>query len=399
MSVIDGSYELDLHRTLLLAAVGLGTLGTLFYNVMPLYLGSLQDSSSLSHSQIGLGAGSLFLGFNLLSASAYYWINNISFRVAAVVSVLCLCVFLGLKMYVTTFTFIIVLSVLIGSASGALSSISAKIISEARNVNFWYAIKSATESGAGVMLLFLLPVTLIPIYGFNGTILAMLMVIFSVALMSFRFLPSKQSQSEVDGQRTDEISARAKESNVPVLFALATILILDMGGSAIWAFEERIAILYGFDPEWVGTVLGMSLFFAVIGPGIAAFLGDRLGNRLPFSICVSLMLCGVIAVISSNENNVYFAIGACVFLFGWGASVPFMFSQVAVTDPNGRYITLAMPAMGIGSMLGPIIAGFLFSEVSLAPIQTMVMLVLLISMSTIWLSDQKKYKSDKLNDK
>ena len=53
--------------SLLWASVATATIGFIFYNVMPLYLGLLQEATGLSSSQIGLVASAFFFGFNVTS--------------------------------------------------------------------------------------------------------------------------------------------------------------------------------------------------------------------------------------------------------------------------------------------------------------------------------------------
>ena len=58
----NASQALDLQTSLLFAAVGASVIGILFFNVMPLYLGTLQDTTGFDHSQIGLVASALLSG-------------------------------------------------------------------------------------------------------------------------------------------------------------------------------------------------------------------------------------------------------------------------------------------------------------------------------------------------
>jgi hypothetical protein len=48
--------------------------------------------------------------------------------------------------------------------------------------------------------------------------------------------------------------------------------------------------------------------------------------------------------------------------------LPFAIARVAELDLEGRYVVLSVPAVGIGAMLGPSIAGALASAESLTPI-------------------------------
>jgi len=376
---------LDLQKSLLFAAVGAATIGVLFFNVMPLYLGTLQDTTGFDNSQIGLVASALFLGFNLVSASSYFWVRKIPVRIVAVISTSVLGLFLLMCVFFMNFLFIIIMSIIIGGASGALASIGATIIGDTRNSTRWYGIKVAVECAAGVVLLFLLPVTLIPDYGFKGTIVGMLLLVIAIMPL-LHFLSRGRLIVEESESSTVHIQRPEGRSSLPVWLVLVATLTVFIGGSAIWAFEERIANQYGIEPAWVGTILGLSLVFAVIGPLISGALGDKFGNRGPFAIAAVLMIVGVFAIALSDQLVVYFAVGACVFMLGWGGSIPFLFAKVAASDPNGRHITLMIPALGLGSMIGPALAGFMYSGDSLALLQVMAVLTIAVSGALVWIS-------------
>jgi hypothetical protein len=70
----------DLNLSLLLAAVAAGIIAALFYNVLPLYMGSLQDFFGFSHYQLGFIASAFFFGFSVSGASAYFWVRKASPR-------------------------------------------------------------------------------------------------------------------------------------------------------------------------------------------------------------------------------------------------------------------------------------------------------------------------------
>ena len=93
----------DIKLALLLAAIAAGSIGGLVYNVFPLYMGPLQDSTGLSNSQIGFIAGAFFLGTNLTGISAYFWVRSNSLMYIALVTTLTLILFLLLASRIDSF--------------------------------------------------------------------------------------------------------------------------------------------------------------------------------------------------------------------------------------------------------------------------------------------------------
>lgn len=156
---------------------------------------------------------------------------------------------------------------------------------------------------------------------------------------------------------------------MPAWLALFAMLIVFCGGSAIWAFEERIANQYAFDPLWVGIILGVSLVFSVFGSLGADAARSRLGPSRAYALGAFLMVAGVLAIASSAQSPNLFAAGAIAFMLGWGAAVPLLYGKIAEADLDGRHIALAIPAIGIGSMIGPSVAGFLYASGSLNLLQ------------------------------
>lgn len=368
------------------AAVAAASIGVLFYNVMPVFLGSLQDSHEYSGAQIGMVASAFFFGFNLAGASAFFWVKRIQVRKASFVCTAVICAFLLMTALFPAYFLILSSTFVFGAASGALAAIAATVIGEAEHETWWYGIKVAMESAAGVLLLFVLPGLFIASMGFLGTVVGMTLFIALLAPVLFK-LDGGAISGDVQASEAEQATTQVRDGHTNgVWLALLATLVLFVGGSAIWAFEERIANLYGFDAVWVGAVLGASLFFAVIGPLAAGPLGDRFGNRIPYAAGALFMVVGVLLIAGSSASPNLFALGACSFMLGWGASVPFLFSTVSGNDSSGKYVALMIPALGIGSMIGPTVAGFLYDSGSLAILQWISIAMILGSVALIWLS-------------
>ena len=365
----------DIGLAILLAAIAAGSIGGLVYNVFPLYMGPLQDSTGLSNSQIGFIAGAFFLGTNLTGISAFFWVRSASLMSIALATTLSLILFLLLAARIDSFILQLVITSLIGAASGALYAISTTLIGGTRNTSRWFGIKFTVECLAGAILLFVLPVTLIPGLGFTGVVIGMVLMILVfapvLAFISRRRLPEQEEASPIT-------AIGAENTRLPVWLALASLVFYFIGASAIWTFLERLATDNQFDPSATGLMLGITLLFAVIGSALTGVTGDRFGNFPPY-IVYSIMLVAGVLLLCLTDNFIVFSIGAYAFMLAWSASDGYQYAIVADVDPDGRHIVLAVPAMGVGSMIGPIVAGYLYSEGTTAWLFIMVLVTIAIA--------------------
>ena len=367
---------MNINKKNLIGAVMASTVGVLFYNVMPIYLGYLMEAKSLGYDQIGYMASTFFLAFSIPSATAYFWIRNIKPRTISYISIIFVAVFLFISSYTNSYTYLIVEILVVGSFSGILATLAMTVIGNYKNSTRWYGFKSASESAAGTLLLFVLPSTLIISYGFNGVVYGMLIfILLSIPLVS---LISNEPLAESDEDTMIDTSIK----DIPSIFvwmALLAIFFNYITGSAIWAFAERVADIKEFDSTLVANALGLTLAFAIIGPLISSSISDKYGLKIPFIITSLLMLIGAYGLTAASTLSSY-AIFACIQMLGWGGALPFLYSLVSNSDPNGRYIALAIPALGLGSVAGPALAGNLIGESSsMLMLQVLVIVCMTIS--------------------
>ncbi len=372
----------DIGLALLLAAIAAGSIGGLVYNVFPLYMGPLQDSTGLSNSQIGFIAGAFFLGTNLTGISAFFWIRSAPLMYIALVTTLALILCLLLAARIDSFVLQLLVTALIGAASGALYAISTALIGATRNTPRWFGIKFTVECLAGAILLFVLPVTLMPGLGFTGVVIGMVLMILVfapvLAFIARRRLPEQEQAAPIT-------ALGAESARLPVWLALASLVVYFIGASAIWTFLERLATDKQFEPTATGMMLGITLCFAVIGAALTGVTGNRFGNFPPY-IVYSIMLVAGVLLLCLTDNFMLFCVGACAFMLAWSGSDGYQYAIVADVDPDGRYIVLAVPAMGVGSMIGPILAGYLYSGGTTAWLFIMVLVTISVAVLLAWIS-------------
>jgi predicted MFS family arabinose efflux permease len=362
------------------ASVLLATIGLLYYQVMPLYLGGLQDHLGITTTEIGYIGSIYFLGMTVCSASSYFWVRSVNPRVFSFLAMCVLVVLFWFTSVLSGFYVLLVMMLGIGVVSGALTSIGVTIAGDSEEPARWYGIQVAAEAAAGVLLLLLMPVTLMAMYGFTGLIWGMLMLLVALAVPTTIWLPSR----EMSDKQTDSIAAGQppvlgrEAPRKAVWSSLIAMVLLFVGSASIWAFVERIATRNEYSAEATGLVLSIAICFSVVGSLSVSVLVSKLELVLLYTLCTALLIAGV-GTVALFSDIYLFTVGAASFMFGWAAAFAVLFAITAEVDPDGKHITLSVPALGIGSMIGPAVAGTLLESSGTQPL-------LLMSVGTVALS-------------
>ncbi len=152
--------QLEKHRldkpTAILAALVLSAIGAMFYNVLPLYLGIAQDDRQLDITQTGFISGAFFLGYNLVTISAFFWIRKVSWRRVFLITVPLGAAALYLSVLVESYASLLVSTAIAGGAFAAIYGIGTTAVGDAPDPSRWYGVKIATEAALGVVLVLVL---------------------------------------------------------------------------------------------------------------------------------------------------------------------------------------------------------------------------------------------------
>lgn len=343
---------------IIVAALAASAIGALFYNVLPLYLGTAADSKSLNPQQIGLLGTAFFCGFNVAGISSFLWVRRVHWRLMSLGAAPVAALLLYLATQMTGFVPLAAVTAAGGVLFGALLCIGSTMIGDTSNPTRWYGIKNIAESSGGVVLMLVLPSTLIPKYGFNGTVAGML--IWMVLLSTFLFFMPAGFEKP-SGNAAAGSSAKAAPRMNPVAFgcALLSFLVFFAGNSAVWAFGERMGNDSGFSQESTGALLSAALVSGIVGSSVIAVLGGRVGNLRLFVITAALGLVSL-GFLSAKGSFTAYGIGLCLYMAGWAAGYSVAMAEIAELDVDGRFMALSIGAMGFGAMLGPAAAGWLY---------------------------------------
>ena len=384
--------------TIILSAIVISSIGALFYNLLPMYLGTAQDSKGLANSQIGFISTAFFLGYNAVTIWAFYWIRKWNWRRVTLVATPIAALGLYASTLTTSYYALLLATAVSGGAFAALYGIGTTILSDTSNPARWFGLKVAAEAASGAILLLILPGTAIASYGFNGMILGMLLTIVLLSPLLF-LLPAKGTKTQKQEDQVALYTDQQPQSinHKDIWSALIATMIYFSGISAVWAFVERLGNSAGFDPGSIGILLAVALGFATLGSLVAAGIGKRFGNTGPFLLSLVLIVAGLALLLDSSTMAIY-ATGCCLFALSFGAGVPFAIAEVAELDVDGRYVILSVPAIGTGAMIGPGIAGLLYNGESAVLVLSLVALAMVIAAGLMWSAQVSKRFSGAISD-
>jgi len=340
--------------TVVAAALIVSAIGSIYYNLLPLVLGAAQDYRGLDNREIGFLGAAFFFGFNIVTISAFFWVRAVSWSMVVAVATPITAISLYAGTLFPGYVSLLLATMIAGGAFAALYAIGTIIIGDTSNPARWYGIKIAAEAFAGAILMLVLPGTAIARWGFDGAVFGM--IIFIILLSPFLFwIPKEGSKVQADAV---QVSSKRAPQSAFIWGTLLATLIFFSAASAMWAFVERIGAQGGYDPEIIGAMLSITLIAALFGSILAAVLGGRFGNMKPYSVGGVMFLMSLY-LLNSAEVFTYYATGACLLTFAIGFMLPIAITEIAELDVDGRYVVLSVPAIGIGAMIGPGIAGVL----------------------------------------
>lgn len=365
MSVSANRNPLDRPRVIIAALCG-AMIGALFYNILPMYIGLAQDFRHLSSQQAGLIGSIFFLGYNVITMSAFFWIRRFDWRMIAAVAAPSAALSMAAGAYMNSYPMLLVSVFVAGGAFSTLYGLTATVLSDTTHVTRWFGLKVGLEALSGAIIFLIFPDLVNAEYGFDGFVLglAAVVVVLSPALF---FIPARGIKT----QEEELAEAAGTESSLtcrPAIFAILFAIAFWFGGQTVmWSFVERFGNAGGHSADDVGMVLAATLLCALCGSLIAAAMGDKFGLYKSFFASSILYLVALPVLANSTEFSFYL-VGACIVMFSVGFGVPYGFSITAALDKDGRYMVLAVPAIGIGAMVAPGLAGVLFADGNFAPV-------------------------------
>jgi len=337
--------------------------GALMFNVMPVFVGALSKSLGYGEARLGDMVAFFNIGFTLSAVSAAFWVRAFDWRRVSLFGAGLAACSLFLMGFADGFALLSILIGVSGVAMGSLYALILAVLGDSSNPDRAFGVKLGLETLPGALLLFLLPVLVVPAYGFAGVAVAMALVILGLGLSSF-FLPGSGVKGDMaEGDRSRSFAGGASADGpfsgrsvlLPCLGLLSSLLFFT-GIAATWAFLELVASEKALPSDQVGTILAVAFIICGLGGFAAAALGDRWGPRLPMIGIIALNLAGLWCL-GQFDTAAGYALGACLFLFSVNFTLTYTFGLTAEVDSRGTLVVLSAAGLSLGAIIGPAISG------------------------------------------
>ena len=227
----------------------------IFFLIMPLYVGSLMDTLSLNHQQLGWIVTTELGGVALASLLSMMLVRTFSWRHSAIIaaSILLLCNILSLLVSGNYSTFILV-RFFAGLSSGYLIAISFVALGDTQHNNRNISYGIVGQLVVMSILLFLLPHLMAK--GGLDAVLTTFIGTSIIAIVFAFFLPHS-------GLDLEAIKSARKGNTLTPLWGLLGTFCFFISVTSFWAFIERIGSVAGFSKTFIGTALGAATGIAV----------------------------------------------------------------------------------------------------------------------------------------
>lgn len=180
-----------------------------------------------------------------------------------------------------------------------------------------------------------------------------LMALFNLVMLPLLFL------LPVDIHRASE--NRSKDAlpflGLGALFILGFVTALTFKNAG-WIFGATIGTASGLTIEQVGSVIGVSTLLGISGALLSTWVGTRFGRVLPIILGLSAM-GGSWLIMCLFQTPAVFIGGMIVNGISFLFNVSFLVGMSATLDKWGRWASIAAGFQLLGSILGPVIGGWL----------------------------------------
>lgn len=358
--------------TSIIAAIFLGCVGVFAIMAQPILVEVLVAKLNFDRGAAGGISALEALGTALGPVLAMFWMQRVSWRLAAVVALLVVVGGNAISSVQTDANTLMALRFVVGLlGEGTAFALAIAIVGGTQQKDRNFAFLVASQVVLGVVFFLALPFPRDA--GVSGLMLP-LAGLALVALLTVAWIPQPAGGAQQHGA-----AAAAGGLPWPALGALAVMMIWCTGLGAVWAFIKLLGAdltCHGCVGDAqaaaavaVGQALGLSTALAVIGALTAAALTDRFGRVVPVTVAL-LVQFAMVMLMRGEMSWLQFAATAAIFQAFWNLTGPYMMGTIALNDSTGK-VSLLIPTAQIGGFfLGPTIVRPLLTEGSFSAVNT-----------------------------
>lgn len=333
----------------LVATFAMGANGTIVFAILPIILGIAAEALGIGEAKLGVLSSAYYAGNLLTTVTSVFWVRRFDWRILGFLGTVLLAIGLTLPTTVPSYEFYLGGLFLAGLGAGAIFALSMCVASDMANPDRKFALKIGIESLYGAIILFTLPALVLVKVGADGFMIALAVIVIGVGLLASGFPKGHTKRSEVVDNGQGE--------NTGLVFLGLICLMLFFGAVvSVYVFLERVGQQNGADIATVGRFLAFSAVMGIVGPFLAAALGDRIGRIIPQLIGFAVVaFC--FTLLSMNPGVWGYGLAVTLIPGGWYFAIAYQNGIIASADVSGRYASLMAGAYAIGATFGPMAAG------------------------------------------
>ncbi|MFF7065638.1 MFS transporter [Pseudomonas sp. NPDC008258] len=333
--------------------------GALLLNVLPVFFGALADQFGYGEQQLGSLAMAMNLGFGVLGLGSLLWVQRLNWRVISTLSSLLVATALAGMLRNPGYETLMLLMALAGAGTGALYALAMTIFGDSAQPERAFGFKLGMETVPGALLLIILPVAVMPQWGFKGMLIALVISLLLMGVVPLPWVPRRSAR--LQKTRDAEALVMCRESRTIAWLSLFASLVFLTGIMSVWAFLELMGKKSGLSSDTIGTVLAVGFIINAGGGFIASSLGLKAGRFLPVAVIIAAEVAGLVLLAQFSSLTTYVA-GVMCFLFSISFVLAYTFGVMAEFDLSGRLLALGALCLSIGAAVGPAVGGMLIER-------------------------------------
>ncbi len=326
--------------------------------LMPLLLGALATAGGFSESQLGNIGAAYSLGATLVALSSVLWLGR-ALRVPVACFLALGSVPLATLLFVSSYTLILGQFFLSGMGFGGIYVLMTALLMRAKEPTRAIGWQWALGSLPGVLLVYMVPRLGGPASSLE---VAVAMTLATNLLFGLAVIALPRSSDEAAAPEVSHLGgASHRTSRSGLWIALGGLCLIYVGGTGVWAFLGRIATHKGLSASYAGGVLAIATAACSVMALMAAESGAARTHRVLMTGIVAAMLVGL-ALIGGWPSATGYAIGTVMFIGLSACALTFSASLVSRLDTAGTASGMPAAALGVGAILGPSLAGYVYQS-------------------------------------
>jgi predicted MFS family arabinose efflux permease len=333
-----------------LATAPIGYLVLLF---LPVYLEVVGIHLALTEQQIGWLASTDSIGLALATFVFSIFIKRVNFRNVLWIGVAIAVLGNFLSAFIQDFSLLCLIRALTGIGEGMIVAVGISAIGMTKNPNRWFGFYTASIVVVQAIGLLLVPIIYEQL-SLHGVFVA-IALFYLIPLSVIKLLPRKSDDYKMT---EDGITPQFKQPSKRLNLGLLSLLFFYMSIGGVWTYMSLMGTTAGLSLSFVSQALSLAMIAGLMGALFFALIGD-IGRNIALLFISLLVMSLSIWVLNNGLTDMRYLIAMCVFSFFWSIAGARLFAVISDVDHSGKYISAAQTVVGVGYILGPILASTL----------------------------------------